>query len=198
MTCFNIISNQKCAKYINMYIVNGNTAELHITDNKSVDVCITIDTDDVDRLAKCFWTFNKTGKNRDFLSVYSYNNRKKVYLHSYLLNIENERGYHVIFRNRNSYDYRKENLVNCKVNEIEPRTVPRKDKKNELPTGIYIRRHSNGTHTGYFLNLPGNNNCRYFGIKQYKTLENCLREALLERDRILKEVKNRNQRRENL
>lgn len=180
---FNFVVNGKAhnTKYINGYIKKKNYYELHITDLKEKDFVFKLDLEDFDICKNYFWCITFVGRDGNKQPIVYYTkNRIKYYLSKYLLKIDNNNN-RVIFRNRNCYDYRKSNLYKVQNNDIFLYDVGKNNKNGgNLPNGISLSTNYLGNEIGYVVNFKknGNKKCLYFGIKKFKTLENCLQMAI--------------------
>lgn len=179
-------------KYINGYIIKNDYCELHITNLKEIDYIIKLDKEDFNKCIYYFWCICFVGRQENKKPIIYYTQHKiKYYLSKFLLQIDNNNN-RVIFKNRNCLDYRKENLYLVKQNENFLYDIGKENKKGEnLPNGITLNINSLGNKTGYFVHFNNNGEkvALYFGIKKYKTLENCFNEALKMKENLIKNKK---------
>lgn len=173
---YKVYSRARNAKYINIYKEKTDCYELHITDEQDIDVYILIDKDDFNKVNTLFWTFCYTGCDKSSILIYTYVERNKKMLLKHL--IMNNNSDNIIPLNRNQCDFRKCNLY---IEKDVCRTPKRKQKsEKDLPNNIFCIKQKNGKITGYKTITQQENKLKFitFGIKKYKTLENCLKEAV--------------------
>lgn len=163
------------AKNVNGYICKGDYYELHITDLASNDKIFMISASQYVNCRKYFWISNKIGRvDNQQEQVYTYIKRKKMYLNRLITGITEQKDKKVIFKNRDCFDYRDENLYVTSKNGKYFKDKPVKGK--ELPSGIFLIKHKDNKETGYKVkNNKGKETC--FGIREFKTLDICLQEA---------------------
>lgn len=170
-----VLSKATNAKYINRYIDKNGYTELHITNLKDYDIVLKLDNEDVNKIKKYFWCCSMVGREGyETPCIYCYIKKVHTLLTRILLDVKKEQK--VIFKNGDNLDFRKENLhiVNPKESFI------RNNNNKKLPTGIFERVQKNGNNTGYIVCYFDNNikKVKYFGIRKYQTLENCLKMAI--------------------
>lgn len=180
---YNYIKSTSKSKYINGYVVKGDYAELHITDNK-IDKVIIIDTQDIDKCLDRFWCVAMTGRigyKRE--QVYCTYNGIRTPLTRYLKDIRREDK--IIFKNCNYLDYRKNNLVVVSRHGKITKDFPKENKS--LPIGIYPIFNELGRLTGYKVEdgVLEEKKTLCFSLANYSTLENCLYNAILYRIKTL-------------
>jgi hypothetical protein len=163
------------AKNINGYINKGEYYERHITDQAIKDKVFMISKTQFEKCVEYFWNsslIGKVGKQQE--QVYAYVDKKKLFLNRLLTNTVDEKDKRIIFKNRNCFDYRDENLSIISNGDKHFREVPRKGK--ELPSGISAVKQKDRKQTGYVV-VDNEGKQKYFGIRKLKTLDNCLEEA---------------------
>ena len=179
---FDYITTERATntKYINGYILGSSTVELHITDNSTIDHIILFDIEDFIKIRMYFWCVNFVGRKEcEKPEVYTYAGKaSRIYLNRLLM--DRGRDERILFRNRDPYDFRKNNLVVNKITGIEERSCAKTGKT--LPSNIFELRQKNGSLTGYrtIIRLNGTKEEKYFGLRKYKTLDNCLKMAIEE------------------
>ena len=173
--------NAPNVKYINGYKKCNDYYELHITNLKDKNFIFKIDLEDFDLCKYHFWSICFVGKKENKQPrVYYTKNRIKYYLNKFVLKIDNINN-KVIFKNRDCYDYRKCNLYQVKKDDIFLHNKGKTNKNGgDLPTGITLTTNSLGHNTGYtiYFKKNGKKTYLYFGIKKFKTLDNCLKVAI--------------------
>lgn len=175
MNEFVVYSRSFYAKYVNIYKEKDDYYELHITDEKDVDVCILLDKEDVDKVKTYFWSFSYTDVNKTSISVRTYIGKKYTTMKSVIMNdYIND----IVPLNRNQCDFRKSNLY---IGDDIYGTTERMQLINKyLPNNIRYSKGKNGNIYGCKLVIRENNKRKeiYFGIRKYKTVENCVNAAI--------------------
>ena len=170
-----IYSKAYNSKYINRYIDKGTHTELHITNLMDIDYIILIDSEDVEKCKKHFWSCMMTGRQGYKKErIYCYVNKEVLPMSRLLLEVKEEQK--VIFKNKDCLDFRKSNLY-----IVNPHQSYVREDCGELPTSITKRIQPNGKHIGFYVDYfdeQKNYKRKYFGIKKYGTLEVCLQEAI--------------------
>lgn len=112
----------------NKFKIEGNVTKILF---KSGDIGL-IDTEDLDKVKKHYWNFNKTKRY-----IYSYTS-KNEFLHSYIMNDRN-----IDHINRNTLDNRKQNLRSVTHQQNCWNRGVRKDKNEKIKIiGVYQRKNS--------------------------------------------------------
>lgn len=171
-----VYSKSSSAKYINAYKLGKEHSELHITDNQDIDVCIYFDREDFEKLISVFWSFGYSGKDRSCIQIFGYKDRNSRVLLKHL--IMNDYINNIVPLNRNPCDFRKCNLS---IGDNAYKTQNMKQKQNkDLPNNIFYMKQKDGRITGYKRHIKEGNEVKVicFGIRKYKTLENCFNAAI--------------------
>lgn len=104
-----VVTNNNRSRFKNIYRSVEDHYELEITDDETSNIII-IDKNIVDRMKHHFWHLDNTGrKGYKKPQVYYYKSKKKYYLNRFVLNT-NDKNIRILFKNRNPYDFRKDNL----------------------------------------------------------------------------------------
>lgn len=180
--------NSTNVKYINGYKKCDDFYELHITNLKDKDFVFKIDLDDFKLCKYYFWCICFVGREGNKKPIVYYTKKRvKYYLNKFLLNIENINN-KVIFKNRDCYDYRKSNLYKVEKDDIFLHNKGKNNKNGgDLPNGITLTTNYLGHNIGYTLYFKKNGKKKYlyFGIRKFKTLENCLNAAINAKNSLL-------------
>lgn len=166
-------------KYINGYIIGPEICELHITDQEKTDICVLIDRDDFDRIKNYFWTFCKTGRNRDCINIYTYpqNNKQRILLKHFILKETKER---IVVKNRETTDYRKSNLIpgHNVYGTGQRKSLNRNASGENCIYPIYDKQKNIRAYILKYKEKDKSIKTIYFGKQKHGSLEECLQAAI--------------------
>lgn len=172
----------------NGYRIYKDKVEIYISTNKDGIFKVICDKHDFDRLKADYWCIIPTGKKGyTTYTVACYRNKIKYPLKDVLY--PEYKGKRVEHLNNNPFDFRKNNLMIMTMNSNK--IVARKSKNNtSIPRGIseIHQKLASGNRivSGYSVGSKSNNNYRYFGIREFKTLDNALEAAIEYKEQLLK------------
>ena len=183
-----IYPNNGRSRGFNRYRLEHDRLELDIMTNNDGMFTVICDKGTFKTLSNYYWCISLTGRQGyTEPTVTCYINKR----HNSIKNIlfPQYKGKRIEHLNGNSLDFRDCNLK--VVNKVSNKTEPRKDKKTAIMRGIQAisNKLANGTEviTGYSVGSYRSSYYKYFGIKKYGNIDNCLAEAVKYRNELIME-----------